>query len=403
MGEQTKNMLIGVFVIAACALIIWVILFLKPSVGDGKQILFVRFSDVNKIPIGTRVMFAGKPVGEVVSIQPISEARAKPSSDILGHLYYYQLELRIDSHVKVYDTDEISIQTSGLLGEKSIAIIPKPVPKGIIPQLLTSKQIVYAKSVDPLDRLFSEFADLSNTIEKTFQEATLWIQRNGDDLGNTIRAANEAICEIKTAVQSINEINLADQIQTTIQNISATVSDIQDAVRQLEDTGAFVNAGIAMKHLKNSSISIDQITSNLACGRGTIGRLLKSDDLYLHVNALLGKVDILMNDVNNYGILFHLNKSWQRQRIQRITLLNSLDTPANFKSYFETEVDQINVSMERISMLIDKIQQTPDSQQLMNDPLFRKDFEELLRQANELSDNLKLYNEQLIDAQNLSE
>ncbi|HEY2811299.1 MAG TPA: MlaD family protein [Rhabdochlamydiaceae bacterium] len=399
MGEQTKNMLIGVFVIAACALIIWVILFLKPSVGDGKQILFVRFSDVNKIPIGTRVMFAGKPVGEVVSIQPISEARAKPSSDILGHLYYYQLELRIDSHVKVYDTDEISIQTSGLLGEKSIAIIPKPVPKGIIPQLLTSKQIVYAKSVDPLDRLFSEFADLSNTIEKTFQEATLWIQRNGDDLGNTIRAANEAICEIKTAVQSINEINLADQIQTTIQNISATVSDIQDAVRQLEDTGAFVNAGIAMKHLKNSSISIDQITSNLACGRGTIGRLLKSDDLYLHVNALLGKVDILMNDVNNYGILFHLNKSWQRQRIQRITLMNSLDTPDNFKNYFNTEVDQINMSMERISLLIDKMQETPENKDVLKDPVFLKDYAELLRQANELSETLKLYNQQLLDAQ----
>src|SRR5689334_19466886 len=148
MGEQIKNMLIGIFAIAACLLIVWIILFLKPSVGDGKQILYVRFSDVNKIPIGTRVIFAGKPVGEVVAITSIADARTKPSSDILGHLYYYQLELKIDSHVKVYDTDEITVQTSGLLGEKSIAIIPKPVPKGIVPQVLTSKTVVYAKSVD---------------------------------------------------------------------------------------------------------------------------------------------------------------------------------------------------------------------------------------------------------------
>jgi phospholipid/cholesterol/gamma-HCH transport system substrate-binding protein len=403
MGEKTRNMLIGIFVIAASALIIWVIMFLKPHVGDGKQILYVRFSDVNKIPLGTRVTFAGEPVGEVIAIMPILDARSKPSSDILGHLYYFQVELRIDSHIKVYDTDEITVQTSGLLGEKSVAIIPQPAPAGIVPQLLSSKQVVYAKSVDQLDRLFTQFSDLANTVERTFQEATHWIQSNGDDLANAIRSAGSAMQEIQTTAQKVNELNIPDQVADVLQNASCMLYDIQDAIDQLNEANTFANIGTLVKNFKSSSASIEQITQELASGKGTLGRLLQGDDLYLHFNAILSKVDTLMNDVNHYGILFHLNKSWQRQRIQRITLLNSLDTPANFKSYFETEVDQINVSMERISMLIDKIQQTPDSQQLMNDPLFRKDFEELLRQANELSDNLKLYNEQLIDAQNLSE
>ena len=79
MGEQTKNMLIGIFVVAACFLIVSLILFLKPSVGDGKQTLYVRFSNINKINVGTRVMFAGKPVGEVVAIDEIYNARKAPS------------------------------------------------------------------------------------------------------------------------------------------------------------------------------------------------------------------------------------------------------------------------------------------------------------------------------------
>jgi phospholipid/cholesterol/gamma-HCH transport system substrate-binding protein len=399
MGEKTRNMLIGVFVIAASALIIWIILFLKPSVGDGKQILYVRFSDVNKIPVGTRVTFAGEPVGEVIAIKPISDARSKPSSDILGHLYYFQVELRIDSHIKIYDTDEITVQTSGLLGEKSIAIIPKPAPAGIVPQLLTGKQVVYAKSVDQLDRLFSQFSDLAKTVETTFQEATKWIQNNGDELGQTIQSVGTAMEEIQVAVQKINELNIQDQLSDLLQQASSTICSIQDAMNQLDQANTFGNIGAICKNFKNSSISIDQITQDLASGQGTLGRLIASDDLYLHINALLSKVDTLMNDVNHYGILFHLNKGWQRQRMQRITLLNSLDSPSNFKNYFETEVDQINTSMQRISMLIDKMQETPQTQELMNDPLFRKDFEELLRQANELSDNLKLYSEQLIDAQ----
>lgn len=399
MGEQTKNMLIGIFVIAACVLIVWIIMFLKPSVGDGKQILYVRFSDVNEIPVGTRVMFAGKPVGEVIAIEPIPEARSKPSTDIIGHLYYYQLELRLDSRIKVYDTDEIAVQTSGLLGEKSIAIIPKPAPKGVIPQLLTSQQIVYAKSVDPLDHLFSQFSDLASTIEKTFDQATQWIRKNGDDLGNTIRSAGDAMNEFSNTMHSLNELEIPDQIQTTIQNMNDTICDIQDIVHQLDEAGTFVNASIAMKNLKNSSAHIDQITADIANGKGTLGRLIQGDDLYMHINALLSKIDILMNDINQYGILFHLNKGWQRQRIQRITLLNALDTPNNFKDYFETEIGQINISMERISLLIDKMQETQERDQLLNDPLFRKDFDELLRQANELSDTLKLYNQQLMEAQ----
>ena len=398
MGEQVKNMLIGIFVLAASALIIWIILFLKPTVGDGKQILYVRFSDVDNLPVGTRVLLAGKPVGEVVSIEPIPEARSKPLSDILGHLYYYQLKLKVDSHVKVYDTDEITVQTSGLLGEKSIVIIPKPAPIGVIPQLLTSKQIVYAHSADPLDRAFSQFSDLATTIEKTFQEAAHWMQTNGEDLGDAIRTANDTLCEIQMTMHSINSLQIPKQLCTTLQNISDTICTIHDAVKQLEENSTFTNIGIAMKNLKNSSAFVEQITKGLANGKGTLGRLLKADDLYLHFNAILSKIDILMNDINNYVILFHLSKSWQRQRIQRIDLLNSLDTPANFKSYFESEIDQITLSMERISMLIDKMQQTSDNAQILKDPLFLKDFSTLQRQANSLCETLKLYNQQLMDS-----
>src|SRR3990167_6638790 len=131
MGEQTKSVLIGIFVLAACTLLVSIILFLKPKVGDGKETIYVRFSDVNRISIGTRVLFGGKPVGEVVAIDEIYDARQNPSVDLLGRVYCYQLTLKIDSRIKVYNTDKISIQTSGLLGEKSIAIIPQKPPKGV--------------------------------------------------------------------------------------------------------------------------------------------------------------------------------------------------------------------------------------------------------------------------------
>jgi phospholipid/cholesterol/gamma-HCH transport system substrate-binding protein len=107
-----------------------------------------------------------------------------------------------------------------------------------------------------------------------------------------------------------------------------------------------------------------------------------------------------MNDINNYGLLFYMNKSWQRQRAQKITQLNALDNPEGFKRYFENEVDDINVSMSRLSLLIDRAELSPEREEIMSNEQFLKDFRELLRLSEELSDNLKLFNQQLMDAKN---
>ena len=398
MGEQTKNMLIGLFVIAACIVIVWMVLFLKPRIGNGKETLYVRFSNINQINIGTRVLFSGKPVGEVVAIEPIPDARKKPTADVLGEIYYYQLVLKVDSSVKVYDTDEVVIQTSGLLGEKSIGIFPKIPPKGVTPKLITGNTPIYAESVDPIEQTFHEISDLSKDMQDAFQQFSDWLKKNGDDIGDTVRSIGCAMDEITETVQSINEKHIIEDVKIAIDNFSRTFHDMQDAIAELKAGDVFVNVGTLVKNMTDASKSIKTITADIAEGKGTLGRLIKTDGMYLQINAALSKVNTLMNDINNYGILFYLNKQWQRQRAQRITVLNALNTPEGFKSYFETEVDQINVSMERLSMLIDKAETSPEREEILNDEQFHKDFAELLRLSETLSDNLKLYNEQLTKA-----
>ncbi len=400
MGEQTKNMLIGVFVIAACAVIIWLILFLKPTVGNAKETLYVRFSNVNQINIGTRVLFAGKPVGEVVAIEPIPNARLKPIADVIGEIYYYQLVLKVDSSVKVYDTDEVTIQTSGLLGEKSIAIIPKVPPKGVVPRLISDGQPIYAESVDPLERAFTEISNLASDMQKTFQQLSCWIQNNGEDMGDAVRSFGGAMDEIQCAVHTINEEGILDDAKTALNQFTTTLDDVHDAITQLKQGDVFVNAGCMIKNLKSASHNIQLITEDIADGKGTLGKLVTDENFYLHLNSVLSKVDTLMSDINNYGLLFYQNKSWQRQRLQKITQINALDTPQGFKKYFESEVGDINVSMERLSILIERAERSPKKEEILSDDQFLKDFRELLRMSEELSDNLRLYNQQLMDARN---
>ena len=359
MNGPIKNLLVGVFILGSIAICIALIMFLKPSVGDGKQTLYVRFSDIGKITVGTRVLFAGRPVGEVVKLEEIEEARSQPT-DELGRVYFYELILHIDSGVKVYNTDEISIQTSGLMGEKSIAITPKAPPSGVTPRKITN-QPIYADSVDSLQNALVEFSELASNMEETFRVVGNWVKEYGSEVASTLRSAGSSMQEIDQAVAAYNQSGMINDASSVMQNLRSATTDV-------------------------------------AQGNGTIGKLITGDGLYLQLNAIISKASTLINDLNNYGLLFQLNKQWQRTRLQKINLLNALDTAQGFRTYFQNEVNDINVSMSRISMLIQRAEDSLESREILKSNAFRKDFADLLQRCDELSDNLRLYNQQLSEA-----
>lgn len=391
MLNYMKNMLIGLFVLIACGLFVGIILFLEPSVGDGKEKLVVRFSNINGISVGTRVMFAGKPIGEVVKIEQIPHARQQPT-DELGQVYFYQLILHVDSSVHVYNTDEITVQTSGLLGEKSIAIIPKAPPKGVKPQLITAKTPVYAESVDTLESAVNDVSQLADKVEETLDKVISWIDQNGFEMGMAVRSFDDAMNQAAIMITDINQLGIVDDVKTTISRISSLAQDASFVVDQAIDQQVVPNLAQSLENIKYASRDFDKILHYIASGEGSIGKIIFDDNAYLQTSAILSKINTLMNDVNQYGVFFNLNKGWQRSREKRAALLANLKTPAQFRNYFTQEIDGINTSMARLSMLIDKAR---DEGSVEDPTRFKKDFKELFEKTKTMLDNLKLYNEQL--------
>ena len=86
MADQAKNILIGLFVLAAFAIITFMLLFLHPTVGDESKRYKVEFADIDKVNIGTRVTYGGKPVGEISEIKYIEDPKAQRKGKN-GHVY----------------------------------------------------------------------------------------------------------------------------------------------------------------------------------------------------------------------------------------------------------------------------------------------------------------------------
>ncbi len=400
MGTKVKNLLIGLFVIIACSVTVGLILFVEPSFGDGKQKLIARFANINGISIGTRVMFAGNPVGEVVAIKPIPNARELPMNDE-GDVYFYELILHVDSSVHVYNTDEITVQTSGLLGEKSISIIPKAPPKGVKEFLVTDKTPFYADSFDPLENAVNELSSIAEKFEEGLDLAISWLNQNGETLSSAVYSFDQAMSQVAKFTASANDTHLLESIDLATENFTATIREIHQIIDELKKSNTFSDLTESVANIKESTNNIHFLTKDFIEGKGTLGKIFHSDDFYLQINAILTKFNTLMNDVNQYGVLFNLNKHWQRSRLHKASYLNALNTPQEFRSYFQNEVNGINMSMSRLSMLIEKAEGSSKRQEILSSPLFKQDFADLYRNVVELSDNLKLYNEQLLNAQDV--
>lgn len=338
-------MLTGVFVIAACCLVVAIILFLEPEVGDGKKTLNVRFSNISKIYVGTRVVYAGRPVGEVIAIHQNPQARQE-KTDNLGRLYFYDLTLKVDSSVDVFNYDLICIQTAGLLGDKSIAIVPRPAPRGQTP-LKVNDTILYADALDPLENAFNEMSVVSQQMQNTLNEVNIWMQNFSYDTGKAL------------------------------QNFGSSMNKIDIALEKLDKSQFFETTSDCMKNLAS-------ITTKLSSGEGSLGKFLDQEGMFYRLEALLAKADTLVEDINHYGLLFHTNRGWQRLRTQRMNQIADAKSPKAIASVLSNELSEINNSMSRLETLASTLEN--DSKEKEK---FAKVFVELQDRTKALLENIR--------------
>lgn len=428
MAASIKNILIGIFVIAAIGIIVFMLLFLHPSVGDNAKTLHVRFTDIDKVNVGTRVTFAGRPVGEVVSIQELPEARTERLSQN-GDVYVYELVLKVDSGVDIFNTDEILLRTSGLLGERNIEINPRPLPPGEQLQNIEN-EVLYASQTTSVEDTMKQIGDLSKKFGQVlddFHEIMNDIKREEivKNIGNSaqnILTVTEVLNQPDKLRQILdNALTLSERanhswttVDTSLQNIYSltdrahrswtTVDHTLDNFYYLSQRAhhSWDTVDQSLKEFQTTTTNavaftekLNQIIDYTRQGKGTLGQFFMGDDIYLRLKSILHKGEVTMNDINSYGVLFHLDKRWQRLQARRLRLLEKLSSPNEFAQYFNQEMDQISASLSRVSMVLSESECYPQS--LIYNTDFTKRFSDLLRRIENMEESLKMYNEQVID------
>lgn len=311
---------IGFMALLALALLTRALLFLHPSPGDEALIIHVRFQNVDKIGRGTRVTFAGKPIGEVKKVDLLPEAFS-PRMNTDEPIFPYELTLALDSSVKLYKSDLISEKTAGLMGEKCIAIIPRPILKGAELVPVTSEDVLYATQSGGVEETLNEISSVAKKADLTMEVLIRLIERNQEGLSETTKAIQKASQQLELLLTTLNNERFGSKLPHLCDTANACVEEMH-------------TVATAMKEL--------------------------------------------CSDIHSYGLLFHLNRHWQREMYRRKEEQATL--PLNPVEATHTEFRNVYQTTTELQKQINSINETIHKRSSVSKKELRADLQQKLHQ-----------------------
>lgn len=256
--------------------------------------------------------------------------------------------------------------------------------------IIVTNQVLYAQETGSVESTLKDFKVLAEKIERTLDGFIVAIDKLQEEkVWENIGSIAQNVSDITGALNKPTSIN------SIVDDLEATMSSAKNILTNIQNGQGTIGRLLYKDDIYND---IAFVTNHIKNGEGSIGRLLVKDEFYLRLASLMSKAEVILNDVNQYGILFHLDKGWKRLRARRMNMMQKLCTPQEFRNYFNDELDSITTSIERVSIVLQRSDEIcPYGGLLFQNPEYLKVYSELLRRVGTLEEALEMYNQQVVD------
>ena len=292
----TRELKAGVIAVVSLTLFIWGFNFL-----DGKNLLkprvptyFAEYTNVQGLNSASVVTINGLKVGKVQNIT-FNKDPKKTGQLIVEFSVETDLEFSKNSVAKIY--------SDGLMGGKALAIIPSYEGEKASPGSTLKGEVIM-----DLMASFSEKLDpLQQKLESTIVSAdTLLTGLNNVLDSKTQQNLKSSIAQLNATLQHFSEVSkkldqmLAQNqngIQKTIQNSEALTGKINTLTENLNTELKQAEIANTVQELKTTLDHINTIVAGLDQGNGSLGKLLKDEKMYDHLNGASKELELLLKDM----------------------------------------------------------------------------------------------------------
>lgn len=287
--KLTREVKTGLLAVVAILLFIFGYSFLKgANLLENHRTFYVKYQNVEGLAKSAPVTINGLHVGKVQDIKFANKT---------GGLV---VEFTVEEDFDFSKNSLVRIYSSGLIGGKSIGVFPVYDPSNIAKSGDTLSGEIEQSMLDAVSaRLGPLEAKVTNTLAGL---DTLFLGLNDildDRTRSHLRAAianlNQTAISFSSASKNLDLLLLdnKDAMGRAIANFETTsqnMASLTDSLSQL-DMGALV------ADLQNIIARFDQITTGIENGDGSMGKLLKDDELYNNLTGASKELEALLEDM----------------------------------------------------------------------------------------------------------
>ncbi len=286
-GKETK---VGILALVTGAMLYLGFNYLKGSdVFSGMNEYYIKYQNVDGLVTSNAVMLNGLQVGKVQSIAIMPER----NNELL-------VTVSINRKIQIGKGSSASLADNGFLGGKMINLY---LINGVA---LKNGDTLISKTEIGISALIKEktlpvMSNVDTLINKLKNIATKF-DSTGVYINKLLKTSDKSIAALNSSVSGTiaeNRENLKG-ITSNINTLSASLIETEKGIKPLMgkmsgvvDSLNALKLSEAVASTKKSLATLQNIMGDLQAGKGTIGKLMKNDSVYMHLNRTMADLDRL--------------------------------------------------------------------------------------------------------------
>jgi phospholipid/cholesterol/gamma-HCH transport system substrate-binding protein len=307
MSKSRFEWKVGLFV--TLGLVVMAALVLNFSKGltlfQDTYLIRVKTSNVGAIKQKAAVLMSGVPIGSVQRVELSADGK------------FVTMYLKILEEYKIYHDARFAIESMGLLGDQVISIRPRQNTGGVIKEgeEVTSQepfdlQEVGRASVSLIQRLNGTVEKIDTAVSRVSDIVLSpdTLTNLSTSVGNMRKVSEQAIVTMDglNALFSSNAIPVASAVSNLVL-FSGELNQLADQLGETINTNR-TEILFAVKNVKEATAGMKDIVSDVQQGKGTVGALLRDEQIKLEISQMVNNLTLLSSNLNKYGLLYKPKK-----------------------------------------------------------------------------------------------
>ena len=272
---------VGAMVLAVSSLIVYMSLQVTedPTFFSGKEKAWFLLKDANGLVKGSAVKTAGIPVGVIKDIR-LQDGLAR-------------IDLVIRAGQPLTSSARVEVKSQGILGDKHLEIYPGSPTD---PPLGKDGQIILVYEKGSLDNVIGQIGEIASNLKTVTQN----LQEAVSDDGTRKHVLGRIVLNIEKLTSDVAELTSDNKkkISEVIDQIHGISKTLDETLNDPSDKGFKETWKRTLARIDSTLKNIDEISSKINRGEGTIGRLINDEQTVEELNTAIEGVSSFL-DVGN--------------------------------------------------------------------------------------------------------